>query len=916
MRERLATLLTVLAFVACDEEPLTPAARFERSVAPVLAQRCAAAVCHGVGPDAEAAGEDIDWSRLFFRVDAAGRLADPAAARRAALAVVDPQDPEASTLLRKAVPMARGGLPHAGGVNVAGPEDPAYRAIRDWIASEPEGAETPAPLDALEQRFADTVQPALVSAMCFNASCHGLEAPVPYRLDPGIEGRFPVAATRHNYAVSRTMLAIGGDPTQARLLRKALPLHAGGVLHKGGNRGFLAHLDDPRAQAIAAWACAEHAVRAGAPCGPGDGSFAVVASPEPPEDAFDLDVWAPGTEILLARWDGGVEAPRVEPLLADLHASPADTRDPAFDPSGERLLFASRAAPDRGHDLYLLHLASGAVERLTDDAGPLPGGGLATHRDPTFGPDGAVWFVSTRAGVVADGGDRLDAELYRLDLETRRVDRVTHTPHIEREPVFLVVGEENGGEVAFTALRDLVPGQARAHPFRMPPDLSTEYHQHFGITPPETLFRGLTELPDGRYVNIVSDLGAPWGAGGLGVVDRNFGPELGPGVAPGLPGYRDPLTRLAVPGRFTHAAALADGRLLVAGVEDDAERLSVRVLTLDEAVDGSGPTARASRALLARDDAHLFDPAPRFRRRPAPDHSAAAEAPAEPFGLLLHQGLPMVDALLAALPPSGVKRVRDDIAGVRLIEALPLTPAERASLPGEAGATTTSLTPFAPQRILAELPLAADGTFQARVPAGVPFRIQPLDASGLATGVMHNRWFYVAPGQSLRQGVQPELYDLRCGGCHGARDGDPHHALPPPDGITRASTTLSRFVAADPRRPIEPPTLGDATRLAVDFREDVQPLLDVRCADAGCHGEGTPAAGLDLSGTPTDHFTRGYESIVRGGLVDVEEARAGASRLYQRVVGGLHGGLDRAEVELIARWIELGSTFVGRVDVP
>ncbi len=55
--------------------------------------------------------------------------------------------------------------------------------------------------------------------------------------------------------------------------------------------------------------------------------------------------------------------------------------------------------------------------------------------------------------------------------------------------------------------------------------------------------------------------------------------------------------------------------------------------------------------------------------------------------------------------------------------------------------------------------MASDGSFQARVPAGVPFRLQALDGSRMAVGAMHDRWFYTLGGQVLTQGVPVELYE-------------------------------------------------------------------------------------------------------------------------------------------------------------
>ena len=204
-----------------------------------------------------------------------------------------------------------------------------------------------------------------------------------------------------------------------------------------------------------------------------------------------------------------------------------------------------RTSADEGHSLWQVDLLTGAGTRLTEAPGLLPGGGLATDREPTWAPDGSLWFVSTRAGVLADAGHFEDPDLYELDVVSGDVRRRTWTPHAERAPTFLSVGKV-AGEIVFSTLRDAVGDQEGGHLFRFPPDLHVEYHVHFGITAPEDLFLNLSELPDGRYVATLGDLSGAWDSGRLGVFDRNFGPEIGADqpADSALPFYAPPLARL------------------------------------------------------------------------------------------------------------------------------------------------------------------------------------------------------------------------------------------------------------------------------------------------------------------------------------------------------------------------------------
>jgi len=921
---------------------------FRARVIPVLEANCASTSCHGVAPDAESRGEHVDWSQFFLRVDAAGRIADVEQAKTASKRVINTvESPAFSTLLRKPLAVESGGLGHLGGVSFGSPDDASYRAILEWIALEQNGGEDPAPLTALEKLFEEKVQPVLVEATCFTSRCHGSTAgAIPYRLDAGYRGKFPVAATRHNYRETLAMVTLDGHPRLSRLLRKALPLGEG-VVHKGTNFDFFAGNPAGGVDAITAWICAERAAATGHGCEPSLTGLVYVRGPAPSHHPFRLDVFAPGSDLYLTTLPGPSKG---ENLTASLHPEgPADVRDPAVSRDGRRVLFSMRTRATEGHSIYQLDLVTREARRLTS-------GGATTDRDPTWGPNGTVWFVSTRAGVVADQGTMLDAEIYSLDPATGGTRRWTFTPHIERKPVFFDLGTEAGGELGFSALRDAIPGQARAHIFRFPPSQRTEYHQHFGITPLQTFFYDMRELPDGRYVSVVGELPALWQGGRLGVVDRNLGPEINAKAAsstPALESYVPPLTLLGGDGLYRDPAPTPDGRILVSHQPapfDETNPVAafaprIELLELEEQPDGKGPRVSRVEVLLDEPGVALTDPEPIAMRAPVRVEEPALPVVEDTTAVFRHHGVPMIDALLSNLPPSGRKAPRDDIAWVRLVEHLPMSAAARMPVPAtetaafEPFATTTALGRHGPARVLAEIPLAEDGTFQVRVPTGVAFRVQPLNAERMAIGATHNRWFYVLPGQVLTQGISTfagtRRYGSLCAACHGDPNGvsGSPPMLEAPDAITGASLTLSRFDRQHPRRPIDPLVIGDATRVEIDFVRDVQPILERRCVK--CHAGAVPTAGVDLSSTRTKHFTIAYESLLRPGngsgsgraYVDDGDGRATRSHLVELLLGreleapralaraGVAHHADdpitREELLVLIRWIDLGATFVG-----
>lgn len=938
-----------------------PARVFELTVAPVLETSCGSTACHGVALDAEARGEVIPWDQLAFRVDEGGKIVDLEQARDAALRAVNTVDePQFSSLVRKPLSESYGGTPHYGLENFPSTSDPAYLDLLEWIALEPSGGEDPTALTSEEQRFADEIQPILSSMSCMSGNCHGPSAAVPYRFDSGMGGEFSTEGSRHNYDLAVEMLSLDGEPEQSRLLRKSLPLHDGGIVHKGGNGSHFLGRSDARYLTMLDWACDEQQRRTGIACeadrAPISG-FVFVQGPITPQNPFDLDQFDPGTDLMLATVSGDLQVDEVVNLTGHLHDQPADIRDPAVDPTGTRVAFSMRLSQDVGHEIWELDLQTLEATAITQGAVLMEGGGLLTNRDPTYGADGLMYFVSTRAGWVADRGQWLDADVYQIDLATGAVTRRTATPHVERKPVWFTAGHGNAQEIAFTALRDaLSDRQRRAHSFRFPPGLSAEYHQHFGISTPENLVFDTRELPDGRYLAVLGDLDNPWLGGELAVVERNFGPEFrrlrdGGYGSSGLPFYRPPVSRLGHEAMYRDPVGLPDGRVLVAatdGAFDPADglatpHLSIQLLSLGENVRGGGAEIVASSILVADGSLSSFDPEPIFTRFLPEDSRAFKWDPTAQTGKIHHQGMPTIDGLIGNVGPSGPKRGFSSFAFVRLVEAVPMTvnqrepvdPAETRN--GQLGATTTSLGTHGPARILAELPVAADGTFQAEIPAGVSVRIQGLDENRMARGNMHNRWFDVNPGQVIPQGVQAEHYEQLCGACHGGLNGEPEGAFVEPDVVTTASLTLSRYERQNPRRPIPAPLTGDATRIEVDFATDIHPIIERSCVP--CHSGSQPEAGLDLSVQATEHYSVAYESLLAPGYgstnhrgwVDDADGSAFGSRLLERLMGlelGAPGRLEEpheahpggeyalteSELLTIIRWVDLGAIFVGSVE--
>jgi len=130
--------------------------------------------------------------------------------------------------------------------------------------------------------------------------------------------------------------------------------------------------------------------------------------------------------------------------------------------------------------------------------------------------------------------------------------------------------------------------------------------------------------------------------------------------------------------------------------------------------------------------------------------------------------------------------------------------------------------------VLGTVPVEEDGSAWFRVPSGVPFFLQALDAEGMAVQTMRSAT-YVQPGQTLS-----------CIGCH-----EPRNTAP----LNRPARALART----PSR-LQP---GPEGSWPLDFHALVQPLLDAHCVR--CHTPGAEGAKWDLSPA------KSYETLVSYG---------------------------------------------------
>jgi hypothetical protein len=219
---------------------------------------------------------------------------------------------------------------------------------------------------------------------------------------------------------------------------------------------------------------------------------------------------------------------------------------------------------------------------------------------------------------------------------------------------------------------------------------------------------------------------------------------------------------------------------------------------------------------------------------------------------------------------------------------------------------------FGAKNYLGIVPVAEDGSAYFEVPSGRAVYLQALDAEGRLV-------------QSMRTFVQASPGTTRsCIGCH-------EHKY----STSSSAADLANLVGRQPDR-LQPESWGSGY---VDFPSRVQPVLDKHCVR--CHGgpEGI-AAGMDLSGGWTEHFSISYENLANrretqliaywiagidcmngtapwsAQIFAPRQHGSGAAPLADLLVEGHEGympDMTRTERDLLMAWIDSNRNAEGRL---
>jgi hypothetical protein len=551
----------VVAGFDSTQDPAAPDfGTFQRSVAPMMQNSCAAGNCHG-----SAANElyltcgnspaEVRWNYYI----SAQYLA---------------QTPEQSEIVRRPLGPAQGGSFHEGGVVFASQNDSGYQALINWAKEHgpPQtGAEDPG-----FDFFAHKVQPILVKKGCMMVQCHSAAMFHDYRLRGGSGGSFSLPATKKNYALTLAQMSLEStDPNASRLVRKNLyrpesAVGSLGIAHRGGPLledfgkdlasadvcdkanaktpfDFENGLDTiPAYCVVREWLVREQKARNLAPLS----AIVYVKRSIPGGDdrPQDFDVYAPGADLRLAAAvltnTGDVTVSKDTSVTAGCGLDPksADIKRPSVSWDGTKIAFAARSS--EGEPLAIYEMSADGtkcVKHAEINGGPSSGNGILVHNfDPAYSPPDAsggvhLVFASTRGNLTNDvygytGPQRTPADpskpnanLYVFEPDPKtpganRIRQLTFLLNMERYPSFMSDGrvilsaEKRSQGFYQIALRRVNVDGGDYHPLYAQRG-SIGYHEATNVV----------ELADKNFAAIFRDQKAPHGGGTLGIFNRSIG---------------------------------------------------------------------------------------------------------------------------------------------------------------------------------------------------------------------------------------------------------------------------------------------------------------------------------------------------------------------------------------------------------
>lgn len=273
----LVSLFGILFFATQKSPSVQPKTQTPENlelILPILERRCSSS-CHGIpSSQFEQRTRHEPYSHAFYFAldEETGEILRTKEAlkdlRERLFSRVLPDLPEESDLLLYPLDQRLGGKAHQIAQVFVNRRDQDFQTLLHWVKSlslQPEPVEPPSRAGLF---FEEQVLPILVRKGCFLSSCHGPNTFNDFKLTPPTPSRHTFAESnsskgflQENVAKNRRaakgeildFIARNAELEQSRLLQKALPLHDGGIPHKGGNLQFFHSSEEPDAKTIKTW---------------------------------------------------------------------------------------------------------------------------------------------------------------------------------------------------------------------------------------------------------------------------------------------------------------------------------------------------------------------------------------------------------------------------------------------------------------------------------------------------------------------------------------------------------------------------------------------------------------------------------------------------------------------------------------
>ena len=504
--------------------------------------------------------------------------------------------------------------------------------------------------------------------------------------------------------------------------------------------------------------------------------------------------------------------------------------DPDVSFDAHKILFSGKRAADDLWNIYEMQTDGSKVRQITDGLGncrsPCYQSTLYTIISPQ--PWYQLTFVSDAAGTMNEDGSSVATHLYSAKLDGTSVRRLTYNLSSDFDPLLMWDGRLLYSSWRRGSLEHGLAGSVDLSGVNLDGADNARFAEDSG--------RRVQRMPcvttSGLVVFVESDRFTWDGAGQLAAV-----PLRRP-----LVGYRQ--LKVSEPGQFQYhsPSPFGGGQILVSRRPTDGSD-SHGVYRWDPASGATTPVF---------DDPGFHDiQAKLVRPRIEPDGRSSVVTEEDPHGKLFCLNVNLTDAQPSGLMPAGVAR------RLRVLEGVPIRATDSdvylptlESLPAVVhGATVRGIPPLAARRILGEVDLADDGSFNIQVPANTSIELQTLDADGMALQSCNWVW---AKNHEPRG----------CIGCH--EDGE----LTPENMFVEALQRPSLSLCPPPER-----------RRTVEFLRDVMPIIQNRCVP--CHDADGATPRLD-GGTELveesngrSYFNRAYRNLLRTRKNEGDESFAG-----------------------------------------